>query len=144
MADDTFSLDELCTLTDLPKRTVRYYIQIELVSRPVGETRAAHYTHDHLEQLLQVKRLTSAGLSLDRIREVLQGEPVPLALPHRKPGSVQVHTHLLVARGIELQISPEEAGLDSEQVRQLVRAVMQATEDVLGKSPDKKKERNND
>lgn len=141
---DTFSLDELCTLTDLPKRTVRYYIQIELVSRPVGETRAAHYTGHHLEQLLQVKRLTSAGLSLDRIRDVLGGEPAPFALPQRKAGSVQVRTHLLVARGIELQISPEEAGLDSEQVRQLVRAVMQAAEDVLGKSPDNKKEQDNE
>jgi len=28
MDDKTFSLDDLCTLTDLPKRTARYYIQL--------------------------------------------------------------------------------------------------------------------
>ena len=32
----SFTLDELCTLTDLPRRTVRYYVQIGLVPRPAG------------------------------------------------------------------------------------------------------------
>ena len=47
----TFTLDDLCTLTDLPKRTVRYYMQMGLVDRPIGETRAAHYLATHLDQL---------------------------------------------------------------------------------------------
>ena len=42
MDDKTFSLDDLCTLTDVPKRTARYYMQLGLIDRPVGETRAAH------------------------------------------------------------------------------------------------------
>jgi DNA-binding transcriptional MerR regulator len=28
MSEKTFTLDELCTLTDLTKRTVRYYMQL--------------------------------------------------------------------------------------------------------------------
>ena len=67
----TFSLDELCLLADCVKRTVRYYIQIGLVSRPVGEARAARYTGEHLNQLLRIKKLSEAGVSLERIREVL-------------------------------------------------------------------------
>ena len=65
----TFSLDELCTLTDLPKRTVRYYMQMGLVDRPIGETRAAHYLSAHLDQLLKVKQLSDAGISLERIQK---------------------------------------------------------------------------
>jgi hypothetical protein len=38
-----------------------------------------------------------------------------------------------VARGIELQISPDEAGLTPDQVRALVKAVMTAAQQVLGK-----------
>ena len=62
MTDKTFSLDDLCTLVDLPRRTVRYYMQLGLVDRSVGETRAAHYTSKHLHQLLRVKQLADAGV----------------------------------------------------------------------------------
>jgi DNA-binding transcriptional MerR regulator len=75
----TFSIDQLCTLAAVPKRTVRYYIQIGLLDRPVGETRGAHYLSSHLENLLRIKQLADAGVSLERIGEVLKGEP-PVAV----------------------------------------------------------------
>jgi DNA-binding transcriptional MerR regulator len=130
----TFTLDELCTLSDCPKRTVRYYIQIGLVDRPVGETRAAHYLGSHLDQLLKIRQLSDAGVSLERIRDVLSGEAAPVPLRQRKPGSVEVRSHVLIAPGLELQISPEDAGLEPEQVRALVRAVMKVYQDIQDKS----------
>ncbi len=111
-------------MSDVPKRTVRYYIQLGLVDRPVGETRAAHYTQGHLDQLLRVKALAAAGVSLDRIRQVLSGEPEPVPTKPRQPGSVQVRSHLFVSPGVEIQIDPEEAGLSPEHLRAFVRAVM--------------------
>ncbi len=130
----TFTLDELCTLSDCPKRTVRYYIQIGLVDRPMGETRAAHYLGSHLDQLLKIRQLSDAGVSLERIREVLSGEVAPVPLRQRKPGAVEVRSHVHIAPGLELQISPEDAGLESEQVRELVRAVMKVYQDLQDKS----------
>ena len=131
MSAKTFSLDELCQLTDFPKRTVRYYIQLGLVSRPVGEARAAKYTGEHLGQLLRIKELTTAGVSLERIREVLSGEEPPVPPRPRRPGTVEVRSHVFVAPGLEIQITPEEAGLTPEQVRVLVREVMKAADHVL-------------
>ena len=130
--DGKFTLDDLCTLSDTPKRTVRYYIQIGLVDRPIGETKAAHYLAQHLDQLLKIRQLSDAGISLERIREVLSGETPPVPPRQRKPGSVEVRSHLFIAPGVELQISPEEAGLGPEQVRALVRAVMKAHQDLQG------------
>ncbi len=126
----TFSLDELCTLTDLSKRTVRYYVQIGLVNRPEGETRAAKYSPQHLEQLLLVKKWTAAGVSLDRIRELLQGGSAPVPERGRVPGSIEVCSHLHVAEGVELVIEPTRAGLTPEQLRHFVRAVMSAYEQI--------------
>ena len=126
----TFSLDELCTLTDLTKRTVRYYVQIGLVNRPEGETRAAKYSPQHLEQLLLVKKWTAAGVSLDRIRELLQGDSAPVPERGRVPGSIEVCSHLHVAEGVELVIEPTRAGLTPEQLRHFVRAVMSAYEQI--------------
>lgn len=136
MSEKTFTLDELCTLTDLTKRTVRYYMQLGLVERPIGETRAAHYTSRHLDQLLRVKQLTEAGVSLERIREVMAGGDTPVPTRQRRPGSIEVRSHLFVAPGLEIQISPEEACMTPEQVRAFVREVMQAAERVMRKDND--------
>jgi DNA-binding transcriptional MerR regulator len=126
MANDTdhFLLDELCTLADLPRRTLRYYIQEGLVDRPEGAKRGAYYTRDHLEQLLTIRKWQRAGLNLERIRELLS-EPKggPAGLPERpkQPGDVSVRSHIILRRGVELVIDPQEAGLTPEEVRTLTR-----------------------
>ena len=124
MITRTFSLDELCGLTGYPKRTVRYYIQLGLVSRPIGEARAAKYAEEHLGQLLRIKELSAAGVSLERIREVLSGAEPPVPPRRPRPGAVEVRSHIFIAPGIELQIVPEEADLNPEQLRAFVREIM--------------------
>lgn len=120
----SYPLADLCVLADLPVRTVRYYVQIGLVNRPEGETRAARYGAVQLEQLLQIKQWTAAGLSLERIRALLQGESPPVAPSVQAIGSVEVKSHLLVANGVELVIEPNRAGLSPDQVRQFIQGVM--------------------
>ncbi len=119
-----YPLADLCVLADLTPRTVRYYVQIGLVDRPEGETRAARYGPVHLEQLLLIKKWTAAGLSLERIRQLLRGEPAPVSPRARAIGSVEVRSHLLVAEGVELVIEPGRAGLSPAQVRDFVKGVM--------------------
>jgi DNA-binding transcriptional MerR regulator len=121
---DRFSLDELCALADMPRRTVRYYIQQGLVDRPEGAKRGAHYTRGHLEQLLRIRKWQRAGLSLERIRELV-AEPeehreIPPERP-RRPGDVAVWSHILIRPGVVLLVEPREAGLTPEQVRALAR-----------------------
>ncbi|MCD6674318.1 MAG: helix-turn-helix domain-containing protein [Burkholderiaceae bacterium] len=118
-----FRLDELCALAELPPRTVRYYIQLGLVDRPIGETRAAYYTGEHLAQLLQIRKWTQAGLSLERIRELLLGAPPEVPPKPRGAGTVEVWSHLVVAEGVELMVDPSRAGLGPEQVRALFAGV---------------------
>ncbi len=128
----SYPLAELCVLVDLPPRTVRYYVQIGLVDRPQGETRAARYGAVHLEQLLLIKKWTAAGLSLDRIRELLRGEPAPVAPRTRAIGSVEVRSHLMVADGIDVVIEPGRAGFSPEQVRDFIKGVMAVFSQVSG------------
>jgi DNA-binding transcriptional MerR regulator len=138
-ASDTptsFPLQALCVMADLPIRTVRYYISIGLVDKPVGETRAARYTPTHLEQLLLIKRWTAQGLSLDRIRELLSGEVEDITpLRPRRPGAVEVCSHLLISDGLELVIEPNRAQMSPEQLRRFARLVMQAHEQVMQQKP---------
>ena len=121
---DLHTLSELCVLADLPVRTVRYYVQNGLVDKPQGETRAARYGAKQLEQVLLIKKWTAAGVSLDRIRELLQGEEAPVPARVRKAGSVEVWSHLYVADGLEVVIEPGRAQMSPEQVRAFTRGVM--------------------
>ena len=72
--DKTFSLDELAAVADVPRRTVRYYIELGLLEGAEGETRAARYTPRHLETLLQIRRLTAEGIALSRIKQRIAAE----------------------------------------------------------------------
>ncbi len=126
MTAQTFSLEELATLAALPKRTVRYYIQLGLLDRPVGETRGAHYLPSHLDALLRIRQLTDAGISLERVREVLRGETPAVPPRARQPGAVEVRSHIFIAPGVELQVSPEQADATPEDIRRLAQAVIAA------------------
>lgn len=130
MKATTFSLDELCGLTGYPKRTIRYYIQIGLIARPVGEARAARYTEEHLQQLHRIRKLATAGMSLGGIREVLAGGEPPIPLRQRLPGTAELRNHVYVAPGMEFQIAPEEARLTPEQTRDFIREVIKLADDA--------------
>jgi len=123
----TFALDEIAALAELPRRTVRYYIQSGLIDRPQGVGKGAYYTQRHVEQLLLVRKWQLAGLSLERIGELLKQQAAgPLPPTPRRAGTVEVWSHLVIADGVELTLEPGRAGLTPEQVRAFFRAVTKA------------------
>ena len=124
-SDARYSADELAALTQTPRRTIRYYIQLGLLERPIGETRAAYYTPKHVGQLLEIRRLTEAGLSLEAISSRLKGEMPESELP-ASPGSVAVLSHLHLGPGLELVIDPGRAELRPEELHRLARQVLAA------------------
>lgn len=126
----TYTLNELCVLADLPVRTLRYYVQNGLVDRPDGETRAARYGTTHLEQALLVRKWTAAGVSLERVKELLHGGAPAVPAKPRAAGSIEVCSHLVVADGLEMVIEPTRAGLTPEQVRAFARGVMALYADI--------------
>ena len=130
-----YPLADLCVLADMSLRTVRYYVQIGLVDKPEGETRAAKYGPRHLEQLIQIKKWTLAGLSLERIRDLLHGNEAAIPPRPKAAGSIEICSHLSVADGIEIVIEPERAGMTSEQMRKFVRSVMQAYFEISQPDP---------
>lgn len=120
---DKLSLDQVSSLSGMTPRTVRYYIQEGLVSRPLGAKRGAYYERRHVEQLLLIRRWTEAGLSLDRVRELIKGAPEDPPRRAAAPGSVEVWSRVTVADGLEVQLEPGRAGLTPEQVRSFIRGL---------------------
>ena len=128
----TFTLETISALVELPPRTVRYYIQTGLVDRPQGIGKGAFYTQQHVDQLLVVRKWQLAGLSLERIGEVMKQAASGLVPPTpRRAGTVEVWSHLVVADGVEVNLEPGRAGLSPAQVRAFFRAVTQAYEQLI-------------
>jgi DNA-binding transcriptional MerR regulator len=128
--ENKFTIEELAILTDISRRTIRYYIQQNLVSPPEGIRKGSYYLQHHLEQLLEVKKWQKAGLSLERIKELLSdpdGGELPLPPRRKRPGDVAVRSHIVIAPGIELVISPEEADMSPDSIRQLTRKLLDLT-----------------
>ena len=137
-----FTIDEICALVEMNKRTVRYYIQKGLVDRPEGIGKGAFYSHAHLEQLLTIRKWKAAGLSLERIQDILLGEkdvyhsdkPVPPPLT-KKQGTIEVWSHMQLDDGIEIHIEPKRARLSPDQVRVLFREVMNLYKKIREEEP---------
>lgn len=131
--DRTFTLAELGILTEMSRRAIRYYIQIDLLDRPAGAGRGAYYTRQHLERLIEIRKWQKAGLSLDRIRELLDPEGETGLTPPPKPrqsGSVEVWSHVLIDEGIELVLDPMRLDLSPEEVQRFAAAVMKHYEKI--------------
>jgi DNA-binding transcriptional MerR regulator len=127
----TFTLDDIAALAELPRRTVRYYIQTGLIDRPQGVGKGAFYTQHHIEQLVLVRKWQLAGLSLEKIGDVLKQQASgPLPPTPRRSGTVEVWSHLVVAEGVEVNLEPGRAGLSPEQVRAFFRGVTRLYQQV--------------
>ena len=130
---DLYSLDELSALSGTSKRTIRYYIQLGLVDRPVGETRGARYGPIHFEQLARIRRLSHDGFSLERIRALQQEGNADHDLFRYRGGTVETWTRLFVSDGIELGLNPQRAQLSPEGLRALIQGVLDLCEEIRRK-----------
>ena len=71
--DSDFDLNELCRVSGVTPRTVRYYIQQGLLPTPSSRGRGARYGQGHLNRLRLIGVLRGDDMPLSRIRETLEG-----------------------------------------------------------------------
>jgi DNA-binding transcriptional MerR regulator len=69
MFENDFSIQDLCDQTGLPRRTIHFYIQQEILPPPQGSGLGARYQAEHLVRLKLIPILRQQGLRLDAIRQ---------------------------------------------------------------------------
>ncbi len=111
MADEArYGIEELAALGGVTRRTVRYYVQQELLPAPLGVGRGRHYGPEHLARLQAVKALQEQGLSLDEVRQGLErgtsrGRAAKaVSLPEPSVART-AWTRLEIVPGVELHVS---------------------------------------
>ena len=114
-----YGLDELAELGGVSRRTVRYYIQENLLPAPYGVGRGPHYGPEHLDALRRVRSLQEAGRTLDEIRRPATGRERRRAMAATQaPPSVHLWRRITLTSGVELHVSgdarlPSAAALDA-------------------------------
>ena len=78
-----YAIGDLARLAGVSRRTVRYYVQENLIPAPLGVGRGDHYGPEHLERILRVKAMQEAGKTLDEIRQA----DAPKSAEKRSSGS---------------------------------------------------------
>ncbi|HCU69833.1 MAG TPA: MerR family transcriptional regulator [Desulfomicrobium sp.] len=133
--ENKLTIDEVSGLTAVSPRTIRFYIQKGLVDRPVGQRKAAHYTREHVRQLLEIEKWKAAGVSLDAIRGILTGEQAGPGMPDpaRRPGEIRLCSRVWLAPGLELHLDHSELKLDAEQLRRLAGRITDLVSSMTNK-----------
>lgn len=123
------SIGELADRAEVSRRTIRFYVQRGLIPPPQGGGRGAHYTEEHLERLLAVKRLQEVGIPLEVILQRLgppegpQGpspfSPPPAPAAPSRPSGPETWRRVALAEGVELLIRDD--ALSEKAIEDLVR-----------------------
>jgi len=71
MAVGSYNVQQILTLSGVPIRSLRYWIRLKLVPKPIGRGRGARYDDRHLNRVRVILALRSKRLSLDAIRAQL-------------------------------------------------------------------------
>lgn len=120
-----YSIKELSALTDFTARNIRFYIQQGIVDKPLGANKGAYYTESHLRQLLTVKKYKEAGVSLERIAQIVHEEESAPGVDYKfRPGRIEVISRIHVAEGVEITVNSERANLIQSEIRQLTKGLL--------------------
>lgn len=144
-----YSIDQLADLAGISRRSVRFYVQMQLIPPPLGAGRGHYYTDEHADRLARIRRLQEQDYSLREIRRALESGAADSAL---ETASSSVHAARLYQSieampGITVQVDCGRHRLSPSLMDDLIRAVQTAVRGVLqppsaaapGKSTRKKR-----
>jgi DNA-binding transcriptional MerR regulator len=139
MSENEFSIQELCDQTGLPRRTIHFYIQQEILPPPIGSGLGARYQAEHLLRLKLIPHFRQQGLKLDDIRrkfhttdraaleQILAQSAAPNLAPAAQPqiaNPAQAYLAYHLAHGI-MVFAPKELAPD---VRARLERLLQSSE----------------
>ena len=126
-----YNIETLAKLTVLTRRTIRYYVQRELLDPPEGGGRGSYYTAEHLERLKKIQELSEQGVPLIHMRDMLEGK-TPGTRVDMRTGIMTISLErFLLAEGIELVFRPGQLSYeDLLKIQTFVKDLMRRESDA--------------
>jgi DNA-binding transcriptional MerR regulator len=117
-----YTIEEISSLTGFSRRTIRYYIQENIIEPPSGRGRGGFYYNSHLSDLLKIRSLQEKGLNLNSIKDILKGTEQPV----REDSEIytrDLRVRYEIVPGLEINISRSLEEKESKKTLEIIRLI---------------------
>ena len=125
-------------MTGFSRRTIRFYIQENIIEAPAGRGRGGFYFDSHLSGLLKIRALQEKGLNLESIRKIVNSREGAsecafndftldraLCSSDHVVGKLsrQAWARYELADGIELSVRKDIEAMDVKKIREIIKVL---------------------
>jgi DNA-binding transcriptional MerR regulator len=117
-----YTIEEISILTGFSRRTIRYYIQENIIEPPSGRGRGGFYYNSHLTDLLKIRSLQEKGLNLSFIKDILKGTERAV----KEDSQIYVRdlrVRYKIVPGLEINISRSLEEKKSKKILEIIRLI---------------------
>jgi DNA-binding transcriptional MerR regulator len=123
MKESKYTMEEICEATGLSRRTIRYYIQEDLLAPPAGRGRGGFYNDSHIARLNEIRSMQDRGMRLSSIASFLRGE-TEAKEPHRDSNLSLQRTLLArydIAPWLTIEVRRDMEEKEARKVHEIIR-----------------------
>ena len=117
-----YTIEEISILTGFSRRTIRYYIQKNIIEPPSGRGRGGFYYNSHLSDLLKIRSLQGKGLNLSFIKDILKGTERTVKEDSRIYAR-DLRVRYKIVPGLEINISRSLEEKKSKKILEIIRLI---------------------
>ena len=117
-----YTIKELSILTGFSRRTIRYYIQENIIEPPSGRGRGGFYYNSHLSDLLKIRSLQEKGLNLRFIKDTLKGTE-QVVKEDSQIYARDLRVRYRIVPGLEINISRSLEEKKSKKILEIIRLI---------------------
>ena len=117
-----YTIEEISILTGFSRRTIRYYIQENIIEPPSGRGRGGFYYNSHLTDLLKIRSLQEKGLNLSFIKDILKGTERAVK-EDSQIYARDLRVRYKIVPGLEINISRSLEEKKSKKILEIIRLI---------------------
>jgi Predicted transcriptional regulators len=117
-----YTIEELSNLTGFSRRTIRFYVQKNIIEPPSGRGKGGFYYDSHLSNLLKIRLLQEQKLNLHSIKDILRGTGQRLKEDTEKYVR-DLRVRYEIVPGLEINISRDLEEKKNKKILETIRLI---------------------
>jgi DNA-binding transcriptional MerR regulator len=117
-----YTIEDLSNLTGFSRRTIRFYVQKNIIEPPSGRGKGGFYYDSHLSNLLEIRLLQEQKLNLRSIKNILRGTGQKLKEDSEKYVR-DLRVRYEIVPGLEINISRDLEEKKNKKILETIRLI---------------------
>jgi DNA-binding transcriptional MerR regulator len=117
-----YTIEDLSNLTGFSRRTIRFYVQKNLIEPPSGRGKGGFYYDNHLSNLLEIRLLQEQKLNLTSIKNILRGT-VQKSKEDPEEYIRDLRVRYEIVPGLEINISRDLEEKKNKKILETIRLI---------------------